>query len=63
VWFVKADGKPQPTHTLFNVRDDGRANVQIDESVDGVKQIMVSAEPSGGSTAPTTKPVITAQLT
>jgi anti-sigma-K factor RskA len=63
VWFVKGDGKPQPTHTLFDVRSDGRANVQIDEPVDGVRQILVSSEPSGGSTAPTTKPVITARLT
>ncbi len=60
VWFVKDDGKPIPTHTLFNVRDDGRANAEIDEPIDGVRQILVSAEPSGGSTAPTSDPVITA---
>ncbi len=61
VWLVKRGGKPEPTHTLFNVRDDGRAAVAIDEPVGGVEQILVSAEPSGGSTAPTSAPVITAR--
>lgn len=60
VWFVKGDGRPIPTHTLFNVRDDGHANVQIDESIKGVDKILVTAEPSGGSTQPTSEPVISA---
>lgn len=60
VWFIKGDGKPIPTHTLFNVRDDGHANVQIDEPIEGVKQILVTAEPSGGSQQPTSTPVISA---
>jgi anti-sigma-K factor RskA len=62
VWFVAADGRPRPTHTLFNVRDDGRATVQIDDRVDHVQTVLVTAEPSGGSTAPTSTPVITARL-
>lgn len=60
VWFVKDDGKPIPTHTLFNVRDDGHANVQIDEPITGVKKILVTAEPSGGSVTPSGAPVISA---
>lgn len=60
VWFVKADGRPIATHTLFNVRDDGHANVQIDEPIDGVRKILVTAEPTGGSTQPTSQPVISA---
>lgn len=61
VWLDKGDGSaPQPTHTLFNVRSDGRANVAIDESVKGVDQILVTAEPSGGSFSPTSREVITA---
>jgi anti-sigma factor RsiW len=61
VWFVRASSpRPEPTHTLFNVRSDGRARVDIDEPVTGVKQVMVTAEPDGGSLQPTSSPVISA---
>lgn len=60
VWFDRGDGQLRPTHTLFNVRSDGRARVGIDESVNGVKRILVTAEPTGGSLAPSADPVITA---
>jgi anti-sigma-K factor RskA len=60
VWFDRGKGQPEPTHTLFNVRSDGRANVAIEEPIEGVKQILVTPEPSGGSFAPTAAPVITA---
>ena len=63
VWFDHGDGQLRPTHTLFNVRSDGRAKVAIDESVRGVKKILVTAEPSGGSMAPSPAgPVVTAAL-
>jgi len=60
VWLDRGDGQLHPTHTLFNVRSDGRAKVAIDESVAGVERILVTAEPSGGSLAPSSDPVITA---
>lgn len=51
------------THTLFSVRtDDGRSTVPIEESVADVGQILVTAEPDGGSDQPTGAPVITAEL-
>lgn len=63
VWLDKGDGQLRPSRTLFNVRPDGRARVAIDESVKGVKKILVTAEPSGGSLAPSPAgPVITAAL-
>ncbi len=62
VWFDTGDGQKRPTHTLFNVRSDGRATVAIDESVEGVKQILVTEEKSGGSLAPSSDPVISADL-
>lgn len=62
VWFDKGDGQKRPTHTLFNVRSDGRATVAIDGSVKDVKQILVTEEKSGGSLAPSTKPFISADL-
>jgi hypothetical protein len=61
VWFVKPGrSAPEPTHTLFNVRRDGRATVAIEESVKGVRQVLVTAEPDGGSRQPTSAPVISA---
>jgi anti-sigma-K factor RskA len=61
VWLVRPGRKaPEPTHTLFNVRRDGRATVAIDESVKGVRQVLVTAEPDGGSRQPTSAPVISA---
>lgn len=62
VWFDRGDGQLKPTHTLFNVRsDDGHARVAIEESVAGVERILVTAEKSGGSLAPSPAgPVITA---
>ncbi|MBA2348132.1 MAG: anti-sigma factor [Solirubrobacterales bacterium] len=62
VWFDRGDGQKRPTHTLFNVRSDGRATVAIDESVEGVAQILVTEEDSGGSLAPSSDPVISADL-
>ena len=63
VWLDKGDGQLRPSRTLFNVRPDGRARVAIDESVAGVEKILVTAEPSGGSLAPSPAgPVITAAL-
>lgn len=60
VWLDRGDGQLQPTHTLFNVRSDGRAKVAIEEPVKGVERILVTAEPTGGSLAPSSDPVITA---
>lgn len=60
VWFDKGDGQFRPTHTLFNVRSDGRARVAIDEPVRGVDRIAVTAEKSGGALAPSGPPVVTA---
>lgn len=63
VWFDRGDGQLTPSRTLFNVRSDGRAKVAIEEPVTGVKRILVSREPTGGSLAPSGDPVITASTT
>jgi hypothetical protein len=61
VW-VKRSGAPQPTDALFRVTASGDATVGVPGSVDGVKVIMVTAEPLGGSKVPTSSPVIIAHL-
>jgi anti-sigma-K factor RskA len=63
VWLVSGKGKPRPTHTLFTVPSDGRARVDIMESLKGADQVLVTAEPSGGSSQPTSPPVVGARLT
>jgi anti-sigma-K factor RskA len=61
VW-VKRAGAPQPTDALFTVTTSGDATVGVPGSVDGVKAVLVTSEPLGGSEAPTTSPVIVASL-
>jgi anti-sigma-K factor RskA len=62
VWLVrKGSTRPEPS-SLFQIRRDGSGEAGIDGSLHGVQQVMVTAEPAGGSGAPTTKPVLTATL-
>jgi hypothetical protein len=63
VWLMTGQGKPRPTHTLFTVPSDGRARVEIMESLNGTDQVLVTAEPPGGSSQPTSAPVVGAKLT
>ena len=61
VW-LKRPGRPapEPTNALFDVRD-GTASVEVPGGVKGVEQVLVTAEPNGGSAAPTRPPVVIAQ--
>ncbi len=61
VW-VKRSGAPQPTDALFTVTAGGSATVAVPGDVRGVKEILVTSEPRGGSLAPTRTPVIVAPI-
>lgn len=61
VW-IKRSGAPQPTDALFTVTSKGEATVGVPGSLKGVQVVMVTAEPLGGSTVPTSPPVIVARL-
>jgi anti-sigma-K factor RskA len=62
VW-LKRDGRTaEPTHTLFTVRRDGRTTVAIDEPLGDADELLVTAEPDGGSIIPTRQPVLRASL-
>jgi anti-sigma-K factor RskA len=63
VWLVHGKAKPRPTHTLFNVPSDGRARVEILESLKDTDQVLVTTEPPGGSEQPTSPPLMGAKLT
>ncbi|WP_022929684.1 anti-sigma factor domain-containing protein [Patulibacter americanus] len=58
VWLKTGDEAPKPTTVLFDVDDRGRAEATIDGDMSGVDDVLVTAEPEGGSPAPTSDPVI-----
>jgi anti-sigma-K factor RskA len=61
VW-VQRGGSPQPTDALFSVSSSGGATVAVPGGVSGARAVLVTAEPLGGSRAPTSPPVIVARL-
>jgi anti-sigma-K factor RskA len=61
VW-VKGAGQPRPTDALFTVSRAGDASVGVPGSLSGVRQILVTSEPLGGSSVPTGPPVIIARV-
>jgi anti-sigma factor RsiW len=60
VWLKRPRKAPDPTDALFTVRSNGSATVDVPGGVKGVDQVLVTAEPDGGSRAPTSAPVIIA---
>jgi len=63
VWIDRPGAAPQPTDTLFTVTRQGGASVEIAGRLRGVREVTVTAEPLGGSTRPTSAPVLRAVLT
>ncbi len=62
VWVQRAGGKPIPAGALFSVTAKGAGDVAVPGRVRGIKQVMVTSEPAGGSPVPTHAPVIRAVL-
>lgn len=62
LWIKRGERAPQPTNTLFSVNDHGSANIGVPGTVTGDTSVLVTAEPVGGTSAPTTTPVIVATL-
>jgi anti-sigma-K factor RskA len=62
VWLKRPARDPEPTTALFRVDARGSADVEIQRGrLKGVEQVLVTAEPDGGSMAPTSDPVIAAK--
>ena len=62
VWLLRRGAAaPSPTDALFSVSTQGSGRVAL-PSVRGVEQVLVTAEPAGGSQAPTSQPFISATL-
>jgi anti-sigma-K factor RskA len=58
VWLVRAAAPPQATDALFTVTSSGRASVEVPGELRGVREVMVTAEPLGGSASPTSAAVL-----
>jgi anti-sigma-K factor RskA len=63
MWVQRGSAQPVPTGTLFGVRSSGTAAVGVPGGLNGVSAVLVTEEPAGGTSAPTTAPVIVARLT
>jgi Anti-sigma-K factor rskA len=63
VWINRAGRPPQATDALFTVASDGGASVEIPGRLRGTREVMVTAEPLGGSARPTSVAVLRAMLT
>lgn len=62
VWLVRRGAAaPAPTDALFSVSHGGSGRVAL-PSVQNVTTVLVTAEPDGGSRAPTSRPFISASL-
>jgi hypothetical protein len=62
VWLTRSSGSPHPTDALFTVSRAGKASVYVPGSLHGVREIIVTSEPLGGSNHPTTPPVLRVAL-
>lgn len=60
VWLKRGKGAPKPTKALFGVTRTGQADVVIPGFSHRVTAVLVTAEPAGGSSVPTSSPVIVA---
>jgi anti-sigma factor RsiW len=63
VWLRRPNRSPEPTTALFSVTANGDGDVEVPGNLHGVKQVMVTPEPVGGTKVPTHSAVIRAQLT
>ena len=62
VWLQRPHQAPSPTRTLFDVTSNGAGEVGVAGDLHGVSEVLVTSEPLGGSSAPTTAPVIAAHI-
>lgn len=58
VWLNRASGPPQPTDALFTVTGAGDGSVYVPGLLHGVRAVTVTSEPLGGSSFPTSAPVL-----
>jgi hypothetical protein len=62
IWLARPGQPPQPTDALFTVTSIGGAAVAIPGELRGLDAVMVTAEPIGGSSSPTSSPILRVAL-
>ncbi len=62
VWLSRGSGDVKPTNALFSVTGTGSGSVDVPNSLHGVREVMVTSEPAGGSLHPTTSPLLRVAL-
>lgn len=62
VWLRSGDEAPKPTKVLFDVDPRGNARAVVEGDMSNVDDVLVTAEPEGGSVAPTSQPVFHVQI-
>jgi anti-sigma-K factor RskA len=60
VWLLGSGSAPRATDALFSVNSLGSGTVAVPGSLRGIREILVTAEPLGGSPHPTRSPIIAA---
>ena len=58
VWLMRAHSAPQATDALFTVTSAGDGSVDVPGGLHGVREVMVTSEPLGGSSSPTSAAVL-----
>jgi Anti-sigma-K factor rskA len=59
LWLIRSGDVPaQPTDALFTVTSAGDGSVAVPGDVRGVREVMVTSEPLGGSSSPTSAAVL-----
>jgi anti-sigma-K factor RskA len=59
--WVQRDGRIEPS-SLFAARGDGSASAAIPDGLDGAEAVLVTIEPRGGSSEPTSAPIVAVPL-
>jgi hypothetical protein len=63
VWLLAGGGtKPRATDVLFTVSRRGTASVAVPGRLRGVREVLVTSEPRGGSILPSTRPALAVVL-
>jgi anti-sigma-K factor RskA len=62
IWLKRPHREPTPINALFSVTTTGAGQIGLPPNLRGVKKILVTPEPKGGSPFPTRRPVIVAHL-
>ncbi len=58
VWLSRGPGNAEPTNALFSVTSTGDGETDVPGNLHGIREVMVTSEPAGGSLHPTREPLI-----